>query len=206
MAWRVSAQLVESCSCKMLCPCWFGIQELMDMDEGWCGSPLLFRIRDGSSEGVDLAGRTVVVATYFPGPTLFDGNGTARVVVDDGASDEQRQELEAIFQGQKGGPMEIIGGLVTTWLPTQPAAIDIAEADGEFTAKVSGFGEIRSRRLANEAGQPMLLKNAGFTAALQLDDSAGHMAPSASRWADSELPQPEFHTKSGVVGSFTWSG
>ncbi len=51
---------------------------------------------------------------YFPGPTLFDGDGTARLYIDDGASAEQCRELEAIFQAKKGGPWAILGGLITT--------------------------------------------------------------------------------------------
>ena len=29
MAWNVKAEFVESCSCNMLCPCWYGVKELM---------------------------------------------------------------------------------------------------------------------------------------------------------------------------------
>ena len=33
------------------------------------------------------------------------------------ASADQRRKLEAIFTGQKGGPMAVLGPLVATWLP-----------------------------------------------------------------------------------------
>jgi hypothetical protein len=45
MAWNLKGQLVESCSCNMFCPCWFGVQDLMIMDQGWCAGVLGFRIR-----------------------------------------------------------------------------------------------------------------------------------------------------------------
>jgi hypothetical protein len=102
MAWTLTADLTETCSCNMLCPCWYGVKELMVMDRGWCAGTLLFRIRQGSADGVDLSGRTVVMANDFPGPTLYDGNATARVYLDDGANDDQHRELEAIFQGKRG--------------------------------------------------------------------------------------------------------
>ena len=35
MAWNLRAQVIESCSCNMLCPCWFGVTDLMVMDRGW---------------------------------------------------------------------------------------------------------------------------------------------------------------------------
>src|ERR671919_2637334 len=100
MAWNLTGQLVETCSCNMLCPCWFGVKELMVMDQGWCASTLLFRIQQGSSDGVNLGGRTVVLALDFPGPTLLDGSGTARLYVDEEAGADQRGELEAICSGQ----------------------------------------------------------------------------------------------------------
>ncbi len=103
------------------------------MDQGWCAGVLFFRVNEGSSNGVELAGRTVVFANHFPGPTLLDGNATARLHIDDGASDDQRRELEAIFQGSEGGPMEILAGLITKWLPTQSARIEIQE-DGDHAA------------------------------------------------------------------------
>ena len=72
------------------------------------------------------------------------------------ASADQRRELEAIFQGTKGGPMAIVGGLVTTWLPTRTTQIAIQEQGGTVTATVAGCGQVHSQRLTNEAGQPTI--------------------------------------------------
>jgi hypothetical protein len=132
MAWSLTGELVETCSCNMLCPCWYGVKELMIMDQGWCATPWLIRIRDGNSDGVDLSGLTLALAGFFPGPTLFDGNGTARIYIDEGASDDQRRELEAIMQGKRGGPMEIVGGLISTYLATRVVKIDVQEENGPY--------------------------------------------------------------------------
>ena len=86
MAWRLTGQLIETCSCNMFCPCWFTVQELMIMDQGWCASAIAFRTREGNSDGIALGGRTVVFAVDFPGPTMFDGNATARLYVDAAAN------------------------------------------------------------------------------------------------------------------------
>ena len=71
MTWNLSGKMVENCTCNMLCPCWFGVKELMIMDKGYCGAPILFRIQDGSADGIDLKGRDIVMALDFPGPTIF---------------------------------------------------------------------------------------------------------------------------------------
>jgi len=153
---------------------------------------------------VDLSGCTLAIALDFPGPTLYDGNGTARLYIDDGASADQRRELEAIFQGTKGGPMEILGGLVTKWLPTQAAKIDSQEQSGTLTATVAGFGQMKSQRLTNQAGRPTTMQNTGFTTALQFDNQAAQLAPSGgTRWSDPDMPR-QFETKSGAVSRFTW--
>src|SRR5215813_7134428 len=116
MAWNITGEFAETCSCNMLCPCWYGVKELMIMDEGYCAGVILVRVRQGSADGTDLRGRSVAIAVNWPGPTLLDGNGTARLYIDDGASADQRRELEAILQGKRGGPMEILGSLVSKWL------------------------------------------------------------------------------------------
>ena len=51
MAWNLSGKMVETCTCNMFCPCWFGVKELMIMDKGYCVGPILFRIQDGISNG-----------------------------------------------------------------------------------------------------------------------------------------------------------
>ena len=86
MAWTIKGEFVESCSCNMLCPCWYGVEELMIMDKGWCASPWLIRIAQGESNGVDISGCNVVMAMFFPGPTLLSGDGTGRVYLDDGTT------------------------------------------------------------------------------------------------------------------------
>ncbi len=204
MAWNITAQFVETCSCNMLCPCWFGVKELMVMDEGWCASAWLFRIHQGNSDGVNLDERTVVVGLDFPGPTLFDGNGTARVYIDDQASADQRRELAAIFQGTKGGPLEIIAGLVTNWLPAQTTKIDLKEEGDTLIAGVGTFGQVKSQLLKDEAGRVMTLQNAGFASALQFKNETFELAPSTSRWSDPDMPR-QFETKSGAVATFNWS-
>jgi len=204
MAWNLTAEFTETCSCNMLCPCWYGVQELMVIDQGWCASAWLLRVQQGSADGVDLSGRTVALALDFPGPTLYDGNGTARLYIDDASSADHCRELEAIFQGTKGGPMEILAGLVTKWLPTQVAKIDFQEKGGTLTATVAGFGQMKSQRLTNEAGQPTTMQNTGFTTALQFDNQAAQLAPSSgTHWSDPDMPR-QFETKSGAVAKFTW--
>ena len=202
MAWRLTGQLIETCSCNMFCPCWFTVQDLMIMDQGWCASAITFRAREGNSDGVTLDGRTVVFAVDFPGPTLFDGNATARLYIDDGASADQRRELEAICSGNKGGPMGALAPLITKWLPARIAKIDVAEADETITVTVANAGRVKSQRLRDPQGVGFTLRGGGFVTGLGMQEV--DLAPSGSRWTDPDLRQ--FETKSGARGEFSWSG
>ena len=62
MAWNLTADFTETCSCNMLCPCWYGVKELMVMDQGWCASAWLLRVHQGNADGLDLGGRALAAA------------------------------------------------------------------------------------------------------------------------------------------------
>src|SRR4051812_47558051 len=116
MAWQVTGQMHEMCSCKFLCPCWFGPAE---PDQGWCSGALVFDVERGNADGVGLGGIPVVRLADWRG-VLWAGNGRARLYIDERAIREQRRALEAIFGGQKGGPMGVISSaVISKWLPAQ---------------------------------------------------------------------------------------
>jgi hypothetical protein len=177
----------------------------MIMDQGYCAAPILFRIQNGSVDGIDLRGRDIVVLFDFPGPTILDGNATSRLYIDEAADERQRKELEAIFQGKRGGPMEMISSLTSKWLPTQSTKIEISDDVNNITVTVGGFGSMKYGELKNESGRTMTLQGAGFASAFGMDDETFALAPSASQWSDPDLPH-QFSTKSGVMANFTWSG
>lgn len=206
MTWNVSGKMVESCTCNMLCPCWFGVKELMVFDKEYCGGTILFRIQNGSSDGTEIKGLDVVVAVDFPGPTILDGNATMRIFVDDRADSSQQKALEDIFQGRKGGPMQVIGQLASKWLSTQKTKIEVNDDGNKLTATVGKFGQIRSQQLKNEAGRSMILQGAGFASAFQMENESFTLAPSATEWSDTEMPHAQIHTKSGAVAKFSWRG
>jgi hypothetical protein len=202
MAWNLSGELIESCSCNMFCPCWFGVPELMEMDQGWCNGILAFRVNEGNANGTDLGGRAVVLSAHFPGPTMFDGNGTGRIYVDEGADDEQERELEAIFKGEKGGPMANIAPLISTWQPTRRANVDI-NTDGEtITVSAEGAGEMQSKLLRDGEGNAFAMRGGGFIAAFGFEEV--NLAPTSSQWTDDEIPG-RFEVKSGGRGDIAWS-
>src|SRR5919108_4053571 len=210
MAWNLSGKMIETCTCNMFCPCWFGVKQLMIMDKGYCVGPVLFRIQDGISNSINLSGQDIVLMLDWPGPTILDGNGTSRLYIDDGADTNQQKELEDIFQGRRGGPMQMLSQLIAKWLPTVKARIDIKEDNNNgghnLTATVGNYGEIKSQQLKNEAGRVMTVQGAGFASVFQFENDTLTLAPSGTQWSDPDMPHTQITTRSGAVGKFSWRG
>ena len=197
MAWSLSGQAIELCNCNVLCHCWLGPAK---PDQGWCGGAFIFDIQHGMSDLVDLSGKKVAFAAQWPGD-FWSGNGTARLYIDDGATAEQRRELEAIFSGKKGGLLEpLMGGVIATWLAPRPAKIAIQHGDNP-SATVGDVGRVTMKPLKDQTGKPTRIQGAAAQAAFQIDSM--HVASSkGSRWSDPDLRAWE--GDSGNLMSFNW--
>jgi hypothetical protein len=198
MAWQLDGRFHEFCNCKLLCPCLFDVTARPD--EGWCGSAFTFDIEGGSADGVDLAGRKAVVAVNIPG-TFAEANFTGRLYVDDGASEEQRGALEAIFHGRRGGPWGAVAPAFTEWLPTKAAPIAVQWGDHpEIT--VGDVGRLTSVPRADPAGRPTQVQAAEALAAFEISAPIQPALTAGSRWSDPDLRA--FDGNSGFVGTFAW--
>ncbi len=156
------------------------------------------------SNSINLAGRDLVLLFDWPGPTLFDGNATSRLYIDEAADTNQQKELEDIFQGRRGGPMQMLSTLIAKWLPTITTRIHIKEDNGShnITARVGKFGEMKSQQLRNEAGRAMIAQGAGIASMFQFENDVLTLAPSGSQWSASDMPHTQTTTKSGAVGKY----
>jgi hypothetical protein len=141
-----------------------------------------------------------VFTADWPGD-FWAGNGTARLYLDDRATPDQRRELEAIFGGKKGGPMEpVVAGLVTKFLPAQTVPIAVEWGD-TTTATVGDIGRVTSQRLKGGAGEPATIQGAAAMGAFALERL--EVARTAgSHWADPDLR--EWDADSGTVSTFSW--
>jgi hypothetical protein len=111
MAWRMKGEYLKNCSCVPGCPCdTHGYPGPNEFCEGVVG----MNVVEGDYEGTDLAGTKWAVLVHWP-KALHDGNGTAEVLIDEDASEEQRKALGTILSGDAGGPLfEILASIVTT--------------------------------------------------------------------------------------------
>jgi hypothetical protein len=145
--WRLAGQHAGSCNCIWACPCQFNANPT----HGHCEALLAWEITDGSFGDVSMDGVRFGFAVHWPG-AIHEGNGVAQPVVDDGASDEQRDAILAIASGQQGGTFfEIISSTLTDVREPVVAPIEL-EVDrkarrGRF--KVGDVGDSKVEPIVN---------------------------------------------------------
>jgi hypothetical protein len=145
--WQIKGEEAGGCNCAWGCPCQFNALPT----HGRCEGFVTVRVTEGRFGKVNLDGVCLAIAFSFPG-AIHEGNGTLQIILDDRATEEQRDAIVAITSGRHGGAIFDIFAAVA---PNRPdplvASIDI-EADRERrTAKVSlrGLAEYRAEPIKN---------------------------------------------------------
>jgi len=198
MAWNLTGQMIEACSCKMLCPCNFGPAE---PDQGWCSAALAFDVQQGSSDGVDLAGCKVALAADLPGD-YFTGNATARLYLDSAATEEQRGALEAIFTGKRGGNWEAFNAAaVSKWLSPKTASISVASGDNPAVS-VGDVGKLTLQPVKTQSGKPARLLNGPLGELF--GESEDIAFSTGSQWSDPDMRAWKAGGSGGII-QFSWS-
>jgi hypothetical protein len=160
MAWELTGQYVENCSCEAICPCtWSNLTRPATND--FCKAVLAFQVERGQIDGVDASGRTVVLAATSP-KMMTDGNWQAGLLVDEGATDEQIAALARVFTGELGGPMAGLAPLISDFLGAERAHIELEQTSDGWTVRVGDSTELRGTTERGPEGGPVTLT--GITA------------------------------------------
>jgi hypothetical protein len=125
MSWKLDGSYFETCSCDVVCPCTASLALGATRDR--CMVTLVFNVKDGDVDGTDVSGLTVAAVADTP-KVMADGNWRLGMFIDAAASDEQAEQLGAVFSGALGGPMEALGPLIGASLGAERAAIDVQES------------------------------------------------------------------------------
>lgn len=199
MSWKMRGHWYESCSCKMVCRCTLGPAE---PDQGWCSAAQLHEIAAGDSDGVSLAGVRLCLAFQLPGD-FFGGIEKARIYFDESTTPAQRQQLEAIFTGKRGGVWEPTAAMIGQWLPPVIAKIEV-KVDGDNVAtSVAGRGSLQLVFLKTADGAQAKLVNAPVVAAFGVD-TVDLATATGTKWTDPDLRPWESLGFGGRV-AYDWS-
>jgi hypothetical protein len=109
--WRLEGEWLKNCTCAYGCPCDFNARPTNGDCEGFLG----MRITNGHFEDVSLDGLSFFVTVHFPGP-LHEGNGEIQPIIDERATQQQREALFKIMSGQnsaEGTLFHIVSLIVT---------------------------------------------------------------------------------------------
>lgn len=157
MAWNLKGTYFETCSCELMCPC------NMSFDHGatydYCRVTLVFNIASGEVDGTDMGGRKVALVADTP-KVMTEGNWRLGVFVDDGASDEQVEQLAGVFSGQLGGPMAGLAPLVGEVLGVERASFEVNEDGLSHSVKIGDAIDFEVEDIVPfgvETGQPVKL-------------------------------------------------
>lgn len=164
MAWQLTGQWFEACSCKMNCRCVLGPAE---PDQGWCSAVQVYDIGTGDFEGTSLAGARLGLMLDLPGD-FFGGIDKARIYFDERLSGSQKEAIKTIFTGKSGGVWEPIAGMVKEWLPPKTARINLVSGP-KPSASIEGVGELALEPVMAGEGKPTVVANAPVMAAFGVD-------------------------------------
>jgi hypothetical protein len=158
MPYQLTGNLLEVCTCKILCPCWVG----EDPDGGTCDSSLAYHIDKGEIDGVDVAGLTWVNMVHIPGNVLH-GNWRVINYVDAGASDAQFAALVSLFHGKLGGPLADVAQLFGEIIEVRRAPITFEVAGGKGRFTVGDVVKADLEPYLGPTGQPTVLQESIFS-------------------------------------------
>ena len=133
MSWRIAGSYFETCSCDVVCPCTASLS--FGATHDYCRVVLVFHVKEGDVEGIDVSGLTVAAVADTP-KVMTDGNWRLGVFIDAAASDEQAEKLGGVFSGALGGPMEALGALIGENLGVERAPIEVREDGVKHSVKI----------------------------------------------------------------------
>jgi hypothetical protein len=197
MGYHLEGQLLEVCSCNVLCPCWIG----EDPDNGTCDGVNAWHIERGTIDNVDVSGRTMIAMLHIPG-NILKGGWRVVLVVDDGATPEQQQALVDAWAGKRGGPLADLAQLVGELVAVERLPVSFAVSEGKGTLRIGNVVEAELTPYRGPTGQVTTLNETIFTS---IPGSPAYVAKAptyrlhGSRYGLAEL---ELQNHNAIQGAF----
>jgi hypothetical protein len=97
--WRLQGQVVSTCNCNVGCPCQF----MSLPSQGHCRAAVAARIASGHFGPTRLDGVNFAGIFAWPGP-IHEGGGEVLAIIDERATEPQRQAILTILSGGETEP------------------------------------------------------------------------------------------------------
>ncbi len=147
--WRLRGDWIKNCNCAFGCPCDFNARPT----HGKCQGLLGMRIEEGHFGDIKLDGLSFFVVVDFPGP-LHEGNGIVQAIIDERASEKQREALFGILSGQnsaEGTIFHIFTLIVSKMLDPifAPISVDFDMEGRKARVSIPGVLETETQPIRN---------------------------------------------------------
>lgn len=197
--WSLKGDYLEACSCDFGCPCKFGANPT----KGHCKGILGFEIQDGSYGDVDLDGLGLALIIHAPAAP-WEGDITGTTYIDEEATPEQREALQAILSGQAGGFWEILGDLISDDRGVKFAPVRMERSGKRRTFTIPGVLDLVNEPLVN----PLTEQEQEVMVTDTFDPFCPSGRAGKSATAVSKDPDLSFDLsgQQGYIGAFTWTG
>jgi hypothetical protein len=155
--WYAKGLLFENCTCTLVCPGHVHFSQGCTFDR--CIGYWAVRFDEGEIQGVDLAGAKAVVAFDSP-KHMIEGGWTQVLVLDPGAGEAQRAQVERILRGEAGGPWAVLARFVGERRPTLMREIAIEDEGRVKRVRVEGLLEARVEAIkGRDKGREVTFEN-----------------------------------------------
>jgi hypothetical protein len=152
--WTIRGVEYGNCNCDWGCPCQFGAPTT----NGFCQAVNCGHIEEGNFNDVSLNGLDWALILKWPGE-VADGNGTQQAIIDESATEAQRESLKKILHGESTAPGSthffVYNSTMSNVLDTryEPIELSIDVDQRQATLKIPGIVE--------SAGVPIINKFSG---------------------------------------------
>ncbi len=156
-SWWARGLLFENCSCTLVCPGHMHFSQNCTHER--CRGFWAIRFDDGAFGSVPLAGARAVVA-FDAAQRMIDGGWLETIIIDEGASPDQRAAVEILLTGRAGGPWEKLAQFVGSRQPTEFRKIEFADEGATKRASIANrLKAVVSQIRGRDRTKPVLFEN-----------------------------------------------
>lgn len=148
--WRIKGREFANCNCSYGCPCQFSALPT----HGNCQAAVAYQIDEGHFGDVDLSGLRAAGVYAWPA-AVHEGNGKMQLIIDESASEAQREAMLKIMKGEETEPMTTMWSVYTTMCSTildplfKPIDLEINVEERTGRINVPGVFESRGEPIRN---------------------------------------------------------
>jgi len=148
--WRVKGRELANCNCDYGCPCQFNSLPT----DGTCRAVVGYEIDEGHYGDVRLDGVRAAMVVSWPG-AVHEGDGTLLAIVDESASEDQRQAMVRLMHGEDSEEMATMWWVYAAMSPNKlepvyapiDLSVDVEERVGHL--RIPGLVDMSAEPIRN---------------------------------------------------------